>query len=146
MHAQQSQSGPFGKTKSGWIRFIPNGFLIYSNIAYCLPFQFVTAKNGRGLHFSQHGMDHFPVFFSPLELDLKEEMPKKLPDETPAATGRCQNYVKPHSLPPTPAFPKLPILSYSSPSDFIFSKFLWSKGRTSWNRRVFNWKILVIIC
>ena len=27
--------------RSGWIRLTPNGFLIYSNISYCLPFLFV---------------------------------------------------------------------------------------------------------
>ena len=35
------------KTKSGGTRFIPNGFLIYSNISYCLPFQFVTTNRKR---------------------------------------------------------------------------------------------------
>ena len=33
---------PFWKTKSGRIRFTLNGFLIYSNISYCLPFLFVN--------------------------------------------------------------------------------------------------------
>ena len=46
MHAQRPQSGPFGKTRSGQIRFTPNGFLIYSNISYCLPFLFVTGASG----------------------------------------------------------------------------------------------------
>ena len=32
------------KTKSGQIRFIPNGFLVYSNISYCLPFLFVNCN------------------------------------------------------------------------------------------------------
>ena len=36
-------SGPFEKTKSGLISFTPNGFLIYSNSPYCLPFQFVNS-------------------------------------------------------------------------------------------------------
>ena len=37
----QPQSGHFGKTRSGGIRFTQNGFLIYSNISYYLPFLFV---------------------------------------------------------------------------------------------------------
>ena len=37
-------SGPFGRTRSGWIRFTPNGFLICSNISYCLPFLFVKTN------------------------------------------------------------------------------------------------------
>ena len=44
MHAQWPRSGPFGKTRSGRIRFIQNGFLIYSNIAYSLPFLFVSKQ------------------------------------------------------------------------------------------------------
>ena len=39
-------SGPFGKTKSGRIRSTPNGFLIDSNISYCLPFLFVRGNFG----------------------------------------------------------------------------------------------------
>ena len=35
-------SGPFGKTRSGRIRFTQNGFLVYSNISYYLSFLFVT--------------------------------------------------------------------------------------------------------
>ena len=41
MHAQQPQPDPFEKTRSGRIRFTPNGFLMYSNISYYLPFLFV---------------------------------------------------------------------------------------------------------
>ena len=32
------------KAQSGRIRFIPNGFLIYSNMSYCLPFLFVRGE------------------------------------------------------------------------------------------------------
>ena len=32
------------KTKSGQIKFKPNGFFIYSNISYCLPFLVVSTK------------------------------------------------------------------------------------------------------
>ena len=44
MHAQWPRSGPFGKTRSGQLRFTPNGFLIYSNISYYLPFLFVRTS------------------------------------------------------------------------------------------------------
>ena len=37
-------SGHFGKTSSGRIRFTPNGFLIYSNIFYYLPFLSVRGE------------------------------------------------------------------------------------------------------
>ena len=42
-------SSPFGKTKSDWIRFILNWFLIYSDISYHLPFLFVKAMNPQSL-------------------------------------------------------------------------------------------------
>ena len=38
-------SGPFGKTRSGQIRFTPNGFLLYS-ISYCLPFVYQLESPG----------------------------------------------------------------------------------------------------
>ena len=41
MLAQGHSQALLEKTKSGRIRFTPNGFLIYSNIFNCLPFSFV---------------------------------------------------------------------------------------------------------
>ena len=40
-----AMSGPFGKTRSGRIGFTSNGFLIYSNISYYLPFLFVIVMD-----------------------------------------------------------------------------------------------------
>lgn len=60
----------------------------------------------------QYGLNPFPIFLSPVDLDLKEEMPPKLPDPTPAVTQMLK-------LPRHPLLNLLPQLFQNHPSFLI---------------------------